>query len=33
MTHVQARLCKTPPTMTVCSIIIGRRVGTARPIE
>jgi hypothetical protein len=26
-------VCKTPPTMTVCSIIIGRRVGTARPIE
>jgi hypothetical protein len=22
-------VCKTSPTMTVCSIIIGRRVGTA----
>jgi hypothetical protein len=22
-------VCKTPPIMTVCSIIIGRRVGTA----
>jgi hypothetical protein len=26
-------VCKTPSTMTVCSIIIGRRVGTAPPIE
>jgi hypothetical protein len=30
MRYGRGEVCNTPRTMTVCSIIIGRRVGTAQ---